>query len=226
VPVRVTFGEFALDLDSRQLLGRSGEIHLLPKAFELLKALVESRPKAVGKRELQERLWPGTFVVEANLAILISGLRAALGDSPRRPRFIRTVHGFGYAFTGDAVEISDLPPGEATTSVCWVVWHRRQFRLVHGENLIGRDPLAPVSVDLPSVSRRHARIVVTSSGATLEDLGSKNGTHLRGKRVTGTSGLLDGDKIQVGSVILTFRTRPIGGSTETQVATSANRVRK
>ncbi|MGE5836992.1 MAG: winged helix-turn-helix domain-containing protein, partial [Acidobacteriota bacterium] len=146
--MRVTFGEFALDLDSRQLLGRSGEIHLVPKAFELLKALIESRPKALAKRELQERLWPDTFVAESNLAILISELRAAIGDSARRPRFIRTVHRFGYAFTGDAVEISERP-SQSNWSVCWVVWHRRQFRLAHGQNVIGRDPSASVSVDLP-----------------------------------------------------------------------------
>jgi DNA-binding winged helix-turn-helix (wHTH) protein len=212
----VTFGEFALDLDSRQLLGRSGEIHLVPKAFELLKALIETRPKALTKRDLQERLWPDTFVAESNLAILISELRAAIGDSARRPRFIRTVHGFGYAFTGEAFEIPEgtLVPG--TRSVCWIVWHRRQFRLGPGQNIIGRDPLAPVSIDLPSVSRQHAQIVVNETGATLQDLGSKNGTFLRGARVAVASPLEDGDKIQVGSVTLTFRARPVGGSTETQ----------
>jgi DNA-binding winged helix-turn-helix (wHTH) protein len=214
--VRVTFGKFALDLDSRQLLGPAGEIHLVPKAFELLKALVESRPKALAKRELQERLWPETFVAESNLAILVSELRASLGDSARRPRFIRTVHGFGYAFTGDAVEIAEWPSRESNRSVCWVVWHRRQFRLERGQNVIGRDPLASVSVDLPSVSRQHAKIVVEDSGATLQDLGSKNGTFLRGERVSVASRLEDGDKIRVGSVTLTFRARP-PGSTETQV---------
>ena len=214
--MRVTFGEFALDLDSRQLLGPSGEVHLVPKAFELLKALVENRPKALTKRELQERLWPETFVAESNLAILISELRASIGDSARRPRFIRTVHGFGYAFTGDAVELAERPSRESNWSICWVVWHRRQFRLARGRNVIGRDPSASVSVDLPSVSRQHAQIVVNESGATLQDLGSKNGTFLRGERVTRASRLDDGDKIQVGSVTLTFRARP-PRSTETQV---------
>lgn len=211
--MRVTFGEFALDLDSRQLLGRSGEIHLVPKAFELLKALIENRPKALTKRELQERLWPDTFVAESNLAILVSALRTALGDSARRPRFIRTHHGFGYSFIADTVEISQRPSRDSHW--CWVVWHRRQFRLAHGHNVIGRDPSAAVSVDLPSVSRRHAQIVVEISGATLQDLGSKNGTLLRGQRVTSASALQDGDKIQVGSVTLTFRARQ-PGSTETQ----------
>jgi DNA-binding winged helix-turn-helix (wHTH) protein len=213
--MRVTFGEFALDLDSRQLLGRSGEIHLVPKAFELLKALIENRPKALGKRELQERLWPDTFVAESNLAILVSELRAAMGDSARRPRFIRTLHGFGYSFIADAVEISDRRSRDSSGSLCWVVWHRRQFRLAHGQNVIGRDPSAAVLLDLPSVSRRHAQIVVEISGATLQDLGSKNGTLLRGQRVTSASALQDGDKIQVGSVTLTFRART-PGSTQTQ----------
>jgi DNA-binding winged helix-turn-helix (wHTH) protein len=213
--MRVTFGKFALDLDSRQLLGRSGEIHLVPKAFELLKVLIENRPKALAKRELQEHLWPDTFVAESNLAILVSDLRSAIGDSARRPRFIRTLHGFGYSFIADAVEIGDLALRESNRSLCWVVWHRRQFRLGHGENVIGRDPSAAVMVDFPSVSRRHAQILVGDSSATLQDLGSKNGTLLRGERVTGASRLQDGDKIQVGSVTLTFRARQ-PGSTETQ----------
>jgi DNA-binding winged helix-turn-helix (wHTH) protein len=221
----MAFGEFVLDLDSRQLSRRSREVHLQPKGFELLKALVESRPKAVSKTELLERLWPSTFVVEGNLANLVSELRAAIGDSPRDQRFIRTVHRFGYAFKGEAAELSDSTRAETTALVCWLVWHRRQFRLEEGPNLIGRDPSASVSVDLPSVSRRHARIVVLGDGAMLEDLGSKNGTFLRGERVTGASPLQDGDKVEVGSVALTFRAGSVG-STETQAGAAPRRARE
>ena len=215
--MRVAFGEFVLNLDSRQLSRASGEVHLLPKAFELLKTLVESRPKAISKLELQERLWPSTFVVEGNLPNLISELRAAIGDSPRHPRFIRTVHRFGYAFTGEAAELSDPPPEAAGTFVSWVAWHHRQFRLAEGQNVIGRDPSAAIPLDFPSVSRRHARIVAKGQVSILEDLGSKNGTFLRGQRVAGATRLQDGDRIGVGSVTLTFRARSVGGSTATQV---------
>ena len=81
-----------------QLLRGDDVVHLSPKAFDLLSILVSHRPKALSKSDLQERLWPGTFVVEKNLANLVSEIRDAIGDDPSNPRFIRTVHRFGYAF--------------------------------------------------------------------------------------------------------------------------------
>src|SRR5262245_64175862 len=105
--VRLRFGPFTLDLESRQLTRAGGEIHLEPKAFELLSALVLERPKALSKADLQERLWPGTFVAEANLSNLVAQIRAALGDPARASKFVRTAHGFGYAFCGEAVSVTD-----------------------------------------------------------------------------------------------------------------------
>ncbi|HUR19213.1 MAG TPA: FHA domain-containing protein, partial [Vicinamibacterales bacterium] len=64
---------------------------------------------------------------------------------------------------------------------------------------------AAVRADLPSVSRRHARIVVSPEGVTLEDLGSRNGTLLRTAPIAGVVTLADLDDIQVGSVRLTLR---------------------
>ena len=95
--MRIRFGPFTLDLESRQLTSAGQEIHLEPKAFELLSALVLERPKALSKADLQERLWPGTFVAEANLSNLVAEIRAALSDPARAPKFVRTAHGFGYA---------------------------------------------------------------------------------------------------------------------------------
>ena len=109
--MRIRFGPFTLDLESRQLTNAGEEIHLEPKAFELLSALVLERPKVISKADLQERLWPGTFVAEANLSNLVAEIRAALGDPARAPKFVRTSHGFGYAFCGDAVPLTD--PGDA-----------------------------------------------------------------------------------------------------------------
>ncbi len=109
--MRIRFGPFTLDLESRQLTNAGEEIHLEPKAFELLSALVLERPKALSKADLQERLWPGTFVAEANLSNLVAEIRAALGDPARAPKFVRTAHGFGYAFCGDAEPVTD--PGDA-----------------------------------------------------------------------------------------------------------------
>jgi DNA-binding winged helix-turn-helix (wHTH) protein len=89
--MRIGFDPFTLDLDTRQLTRGNREIHLAPKALELLATLVLDRPKVVSKAILQERLWPGAFVVEANLSNLVAEIREALGDSARAPRFVRTV---------------------------------------------------------------------------------------------------------------------------------------
>jgi Tol biopolymer transport system component/DNA-binding winged helix-turn-helix (wHTH) protein len=105
--VRIRFGPFTLDLESRQLTSGGEDVHLEPKAFELLSALVLARPKALSKADLQERLWPGTFVAEANLSNLVAEIRAALGDPARAPKYVRTAHGFGYAFCGDAEQVTD-----------------------------------------------------------------------------------------------------------------------
>ena len=101
MPLRLHFGEFSLDSESRQLLQGGQEIHLEPKAFELLELLVASRPKALSKLQIRQRLWPDTVVGDASLTVLVYDLRAALGDDAKQPRYLRTVHGFGYAFAGE-----------------------------------------------------------------------------------------------------------------------------
>ena len=95
--MQVSFGEFVLDLDSRELRRAAEPVRLSPKAFQLLEILVTNRPKALSKADLQDRLWPDTFVVEKNLANLVSEIRQVLGDSPSSG-FIRTVSRYGYAF--------------------------------------------------------------------------------------------------------------------------------
>ncbi len=189
------------------------EVHLSPKAFDLLKLLVEKRPAAMSKAELYDHIWPGTFVTDSNLASLIAELRRALDDQRRPSRFVRTVHGFGYAFCGQIDgESMAAPPG---SGACWIVWRGREIPLQDGENIIGRDPDVAVRADLPSVSRRHARIVVSPDGATLEDLASKNGTLLRNVPVAGIVHLADLDEIQVGSVRMTLRIMHAVSSTQT-----------
>jgi predicted ATPase/DNA-binding winged helix-turn-helix (wHTH) protein len=106
---RWTFGDFLLDLDSRQLVRAGTPAALSPKALQLLGILVECNPKALSKADLQDRLWPSTFVVEKNLTNLVSELRDVLGDDPANPRFIRTVHRFGYAFR-EATAVKDGEP--------------------------------------------------------------------------------------------------------------------
>jgi len=210
--VRLGFGDLILDIGTRQLLRGSEEVRLSPKAFELLKALVENRPRAMSKNELLERLWPDTFVAEANLPSLVAEIRELTGDDADEPRFIRTIRRFGYAFCGTAVE--DVAGRSSTPPLgSWLMHEGRQIRLTEGETIIGRDPEAGVYLDFFTISRRHARIVIDGEKATVEDLDSKNGTQVRGERIRGVVSLEDGDEIRVGAVVLSFRmpTRP--GST-------------
>ena len=95
------------------MLRDSRDASLSPKAFDLLVLLVENRPRALTKSELHERLWPDTFVVDANLSNLVAELRKALEDDAREPRFVRTVHRHGYAFAAD---VAEAQPTQATRS--------------------------------------------------------------------------------------------------------------
>jgi DNA-binding winged helix-turn-helix (wHTH) protein len=219
--VRARFAQFTIDSGTRQLLGPGGEIHLSPKAFDLLCGLIESRPKVVEKADLHARIWPNTYVVDANLNILIGEIRRAIGDRAQNPKFVRTVHGVGYAFSGTAV---DVQPSHAPVQalLCWVVWKRKTCQLSEGDNIIGRDPRSDVWLDVPGVSRRHAIIRVNSSNrrVMLEDLGSTNGTFVRRARVDGEVALTDGDLIRVGTVDLTVRLWA------TDTATATKRIRR
>ena len=219
--MRHRFGGFTLDHDTRQLLATEAEIHLSPKAFALLALLVANRSRAVSKAELQERLWPSTFVEETNLATLAAEIRRALGDSPANPRFIRTVYGFGYRFVGEALEEATATPSQQARVRLWLALERRHIPLLEGANVIGRGTDAAIPVDSPGISRHHARIVVADGEATLEDLGSKNGTHVNGRRLTAPCRLTDRDEIRLGAVALTFRTASDASPTETVPAEGA-----
>jgi DNA-binding winged helix-turn-helix (wHTH) protein len=213
--VRFNFDEFVLATDARELRRSGAIVHLSPKAFELLQALLEHRPAALSKSDLHAMLWPQTFVTDTSLATVVSEVRRALGDSARRPRYIRTVHAYGYAFCGDATGSTSAGAGAAARH--WMQWQGRTFPLAPGENILGRGASADVVVDLPEVSRRHARIHVSAERVTVEDLGSRNGTFLRDVRVTAPHPLVDGDEIRVGAASLSFHAAPGDGTTKTVV---------
>src|SRR6266508_2242099 len=105
--MKIRFGECVLDTDERVLLRGGQPVHLTPKAFQLLGFLLEARPRAVPKSELQEKLWPSTFVSEGNLATLVKEARVVIGDDARQPLYIRTVHGYGYAFAGTVQDTTE-----------------------------------------------------------------------------------------------------------------------
>jgi DNA-binding winged helix-turn-helix (wHTH) protein len=205
----IRFGACTFDAVRRELRRGEDAAHLSPHAFELLSRLVAARPHALSKEELLSSMWPEDFVTESSLAGLVAEIRRTIGDDAREPRFLRTVHGYGYA-------LSDGEPREADEdAVCRIVWGPREVSLAEGENLVGRDPAASISVDDPRVSRHHARIVVAGGAARLEDLGSKNGTWLGERRIESPEPLSDGDEIRVGPARLVFRSFRACGPTQT-----------
>jgi DNA-binding winged helix-turn-helix (wHTH) protein len=216
--MRLSFGEFIVDLDERRLLGRQGEIRLAPKVFELLKVLIERRPKALTKDELFAHLWPGTFVSENNLAALIATLRSALSDNSDEPRFIRTVYAYGYAFAAEATEHSASSAGQETRPQWRLIHDTREIPLQAGDNILGRTAPGVVALESPTISRRHACVRISGDQAVIEDLGSKNGTWIGQVRVTAApAAVKDGDELRLGSVILRVRFGASATSTETLV---------
>ena len=207
-------------MGTRQLLHRGrGEIRLSPKAFDLLAALIEQRPRVIDKADLHRRIWPDTHVVDANLNVLIAEIRRALEDSPREAKYIRTVHAVGYAFCSEAVEQPDRPASRTTAPVrFWLVWSERVIVLEKGDHTIGRDPECGVWLDASGVSRRHARIstIRGDEAVLLQDLGSTNGTLVQNVPITGEVRLTDGAEIQIGSVQLKLRIWSEGKSSKTE----------
>ena len=213
--MRVRFGRCLFDGDSRELR-RDGVLQALsPKAFQFLELLLSERPRALAKQEIHERLWPDSFVADSSLARLAAEVRSAMGDDAKAPQpaaddpplRLRLLRGGGRRNSG-----------RGRPAPCRLVWAERHIPLALGENLLGRASDARIVIDLARVSRHHARIVVEGARAVLEDLGSKNGTFLRGQRVTAATELADGDEICIGPAVLVFRTSAGNSTTETGTA--------
>jgi DNA-binding winged helix-turn-helix (wHTH) protein len=215
--MRINCRDWTLDTATR-LIERGGDaVHVSPKAFDLLAALLLERPRVISKAELLEHLWPDTFVSESNLPTLVAELRTALGDEARHPLYVRTVHRHGYAFCGAATADEPLAPTTRPAAACArLLIGTRELVLSPGANVLGRVPEAGVWIESSCVSRRHAQVVVSADGATIEDLGSKNGTFLNRRRVTGVQLLADGDEIGLGPERMVFRAPQAPSPTESQ----------
>jgi DNA-binding winged helix-turn-helix (wHTH) protein len=213
--MRLRFGDSEFDPATREVFRAGKPVHVSPKAFALLAALIERRPKAISKDELHKLLWPDTFVSDANLPNLVAELRDALGDDAHQPRIIRTIPRYGYAFV--AKSSGAVPPGSALAFR--LIWGDREIALRPGENVIGRDDAATLWIDDSLVSRRHARIVIDESGAVIEDLESKNGTQLNGRRIHSSTKLADEDVIMIGPASIVFRVFRETASTATAIGT-------
>jgi DNA-binding winged helix-turn-helix (wHTH) protein len=215
--VRLRFGDCALDTEARALTRAGAPVGLPPKALRLLEVLIEKRPAAVSQAELRDLLWPRTYVGHTSLARLVTQVRQALGDATAEPRLLRTVRGFGYAFAG-SVETA----GEDRSSEAGCAFKLRtaagEIALAEGENLIGRDRECRVRIASDMASRRHARVTVSGPRAVLEDLASKNGTRLNGRRLAQPAELAVGDEILIGHDLLVLAEAGPSAATKTDAA--------
>jgi DNA-binding winged helix-turn-helix (wHTH) protein len=212
--VQSKFGAFTFDHAARELRCGDRPVHLSPKAFDLLGLMLRRRPNAVSRADLQSELWPNTFVSDGGLAVLVAEIRRVLGDSHRRPSFVRTVNRFGYAFIAADLETEALPLVRIA-AVCSLMWGGEHVRLKRGKNVLGRDPDADVYVDAIGVSRRHAVIIMGDDGAMLQDLCSKNGTFMDGARIISPVLLSDDTEIRLGAFCIRFHRSIPGVSTQT-----------
>jgi len=96
----ISFGPFRFDLADECLWRGTHAISLRPKAFAVLKLLVEHPGRLVTKQQVLDAVWPDTFIGDAVLKDNIRQLREALEDNARSPRYIETAHRRGYRFIG------------------------------------------------------------------------------------------------------------------------------
>lgn len=204
------FDRFELDRERHLLLEEGSPVHLGPKAFRLLEVLVGNRPRALSKQNLIDAVWPHTLVEESNLAGLVADLRTALHDDARNARFIRTVHGFGYAFCGETAETAER------TRIGAIVFRGEESPLHAGENVLGRDPACDIVIDDSTVSRRHACVTAGEGEILIADLSSKNGTFVDGERIEAAVLVYPGQALVLGDARLMLKLTGMPGTTITR----------
>jgi DNA-binding winged helix-turn-helix (wHTH) protein len=204
------FGPFLYDAFRRGLSKDGTEVPLTHKGRELLLLFLHNPGRLLTREDIVAKVWPDVAVTDDALRFQVAELRKALennGDT-----FIQTMRGEGYRWQTAVRPAADRPVRPPENEVALrarprfrLVLETREVQLLEGENVIGRDPDGALWIDHPSVSRRHARIVVSGGGATLEDLGSKNGTFLGGNRIEKRVPLSDGHEIRIGPETMVFR---------------------
>jgi DNA-binding winged helix-turn-helix (wHTH) protein len=215
--------------------------HVEPKIMDVL-VLLASRPGHVFSRaDIIDAVWAKKFIGESALSRAVALLREALADDSHVPRFIETIPKRGYRLLVAAERVDEATADAAVRAgahradpgadaqgraarpegLCSLIWGQMRLALADGEHLIGRDPQAVLRIPSNRVSRQHARLAVSGAHAVLEDMGSRNGTFVRGRRVTAPLELASGDEIFVGSEVITFAVTFPEGSTEEQTAGEA-----
>ncbi len=209
-------GEWLVEPKLNRLSSELGVVQLEPRAMDLLVFLARHPGEVLSRETLIDGVWQTRFVGEAVLRNTVAALRRSLRDRAADPRYIETISKRGYRLIAEVVGAGPRPVEAAPGISVKLTWDGAEITLAAGENLIGRDEHAAVRIDSAEVSRRHARLTVTGGTATLQDLGSKNGTYRNGHRLESVEALADGDEIWIGLNLARMRLRILDDRTRTE----------
>ena len=212
-----SLGGWVVEPALNRVVRQSEVVQLEPRVMDLLVALARHPGEVLSRQTLIDTVWRQQVVGEAVLRNAVAALRRALGDRADHPTFIETISKRGYRLIAPVTGLAVVSSRQASTTSCFTVsWEDHEIALAEGDNLIGRGPDAQIRIDNPEVSRRHARLTVAGSTVTLEDLGSKNGTHRNGRRLDQPVRLADGDEIWIGLKLAALRFRVCDDPTKTE----------
>ena len=208
-------GDWVVEPQLGQMSCDERAVRVRPRAMELLACLAASGGDVVSRQQLIDQVWRTSFVSDNVVSQVVTELRQALGDDARRPAYIQNVPRRGYRLVARVTYLEGEALGGGPASQFTLASDLATHALRPGENLVGRGSGADIRIDLSEVSRSHARIVVEGSAVTIEDLGSKNGTFVNGKRISGLQPLAEGDEVRFGSPAARFRFGTSGDATRT-----------
>jgi Tol biopolymer transport system component/DNA-binding winged helix-turn-helix (wHTH) protein len=134
MPGAFSLHEWQADPSLNSLTGPHGTVHLEPKLMQVLVCLAEHAGTVVSKERVLQRVWAGTFVTEDVLTRAISELRRALGDDPKKPRFIQTIPKGGYRLVAavaiDAARTASAALGTTDPDVPALAVRRKSWQRV------------------------------------------------------------------------------------------------
>ena len=185
---------------SRNRVTRGDEAtQLEAKVMDVLVCLAERAGEVLPRDVIVDTVWATEFIAANTLTHAIAVIRRALGDDPRSPEFIETIPKRGYRLIAPVRFDPPVGPRPGPTIPRFKLLVEGRARLLHdGDHVIGRVVEADIQVDVPGVSRRHARLTIRGDEAVVDDLGSKNGTFVGEQRVVGPTGVESGAEIRLG----------------------------
>jgi DNA-binding winged helix-turn-helix (wHTH) protein len=223
------FGTFELDLAAYVLKAQGDAVRLERIPMEVLALLVQRAGLLVERSEIAAAVWgPDVFLEqEAAINTAVRKIRQVLGDDAAAPRFVQTVMGKGYRFIAAVESLapareSAASGGQDRSEAYVVKVGGQEFVLHSGETVLGRDPAAGIYVDHPSVSRHHASLSIEPGRVRLQDLGSRNGTFLNGRRIDGSAEISEDAIIGLGPVTLVICVVRAPASTQSMGAAEAS----